>query len=124
MSRSRASCGSVFNEQYSLTFTEETEIRYRTETHVDPETGEETEEEVPYEWRILNVKLTATPLENLAVSRMNEEQKEICEILLQTKGNRQYVKNCLWDKLAALCHQLLRLPGTPHQRGKELPYRR
>ncbi len=83
----------LFQEQYSLSFSEETEIRYRTETSVDPETGEETEEEVPYEWRILNVKLTVTPLENLVVSRMNADQKEICEILLQTKGNRQYVKN-------------------------------
>lgn len=83
----------LFNEQYSLTFTEETEIRYRTEAHIDPETGEETEEEVPYEWHILNVKLTATPLANLVVQRMSTEQKEICEILLQTKGNRQYVKN-------------------------------
>ena len=83
----------LFNEQYSLTFTEETEIRYRTETRVDPETGEETEEEVPYEWHILNVKLTATPLANLVVQRMSAEQKEICEILLQTKGNRQYVQD-------------------------------
>lgn len=83
----------LFNEQYSLSFTEETEIRYRTETHVDPETGEETEEEVPYEWHILNVTLTSTPLENLIVSRMSTGQREICEILLQTKGNRQYVKN-------------------------------
>lgn len=83
----------LFSEQYSLSFTEETEIRYRTETHVDPETGEETEEEVPYEWHILNVTLASTPLENLIVSRMNTDQREICEILLQTKGNRQYVKN-------------------------------
>lgn len=83
----------LFQEQYHLSFTEETEIRYRTETSVDPETGEETEEEVPYEWHILNVKLTVTPLENLVVSRMNAEQKEICEILLQTKGNRQYARN-------------------------------
>ena len=83
----------LFNGQYSLSFSEETETRYRTETSVDPETGEETEEEVPYEWHILNVTLTSTPLENLVVSRMNADQKEICEILLQTKGNRQYVKN-------------------------------
>ena len=83
----------LFDEQYSLTFTEETEIRYRTETHVDPDTGEETVEEVPYEWHFMNVKLTATPLANLVVQRMSAEQKEICEILLQTKGNRQYVKN-------------------------------
>lgn len=83
----------LFNGQYSLSFSEETETRYRTETSVDPETGEETEEEVYYEWHILNVTLTSTPLENLVVSRMNADQKEICEILLQTKGNRQYVKN-------------------------------
>ena len=83
----------LFEEQYSLSFTEETETRYRTETHTDPETGEQTEEEVAYEWRILNVKLTSTPLENLVVSRMSTDQKEICEILLQTKGNRQYVQN-------------------------------
>lgn len=83
----------LFQEQYSLSFSEETEIRYRTETVIDPETGEETEEEVPYEWRILNVTLASVPMENLVVSRMSAEQKEICEILLQTKGNRQYVKN-------------------------------
>ena len=83
----------LFNGQYFLSFTEETEIRYRTGTSIDPETGEGTEEEVPYEWRILNVTLTSTPLENLVVSRMDADQKEICEILLQTKGNRQYVKN-------------------------------
>lgn len=83
----------LFGEQYSLAFTEETEIRYRTETATDPETGEETEREVPYEWHILNVKLTSVPLENLAASRMSADQKEICEILLQTKGNRQYVEN-------------------------------
>lgn len=83
----------LFSQQYSLTFTEETETRYRTETVIDPETGEETEEEVPYEWHILNVTLTSVPLENLIVSRMDADQKEICEILLMTKGNRQYVKN-------------------------------
>ena len=83
----------LFNSQYSLTLTEETEIRTRTETHTDPDTGEETEVEVEYEWHILNVQLTAIPMENLVVSRMSSEQKEICELLLMTKGNRQYVKN-------------------------------
>ena len=83
----------LFSQQYSLTFTEETETRYRTETVIDPETGEETEEEVPYEWHILNVTLTSVSLENLIVSRMDTEQTEICEILLATKGYRQYVQN-------------------------------
>ena len=35
----------LFQEQYTLSFSEETEIRYRTETSVDPETGEETQED-------------------------------------------------------------------------------
>ncbi len=83
----------LFGAQYSLTYTEETEIRYRTETETDPETGEETEAEVPYEWHILNVKLSVTPLGNVIVPRMDSEQKEICEILLSTKGCRQYVGN-------------------------------
>lgn len=83
----------LFEEQYTLSFSEETEIRYRTVTESDSETGEETEVQEPYEWRILNVKLTAKPFANLIVTKMNAEQKELCEILLQTKGNRQYVKN-------------------------------
>ena len=83
----------LFESQYTLTYTEETEIRYRTEPFTDPETGECYEEEVPYEWHILNVQLSTTPMPNLIVSRMNQEQREICEVLLESKGNRQYVKN-------------------------------
>ncbi len=48
----------IFEAQYELTLTEEVEIRYRTETSTDPETGETTTEEVPYEYYILNVTLT------------------------------------------------------------------
>ena len=83
----------LFAEQYTLTFTEETETCSRTETQTDPETGETIEVDVPYEWKILNVKLDAAPMANLIVARMTADQKEICEILLQTKGNRQYVQN-------------------------------
>ena len=42
----------IFEAQYELTLTEEVEIRYRTETSTDPETGETTTEEVPYEYYI------------------------------------------------------------------------
>lgn len=83
----------IFEEQYSLTFTEETEIRYRTETVTDPETGEETEQEVPYEWHILNIDLTARSFEDLTASRMKADQAEIHALLMKTKGNRQYVSN-------------------------------
>lgn len=83
----------LFDAQYNLTYEEETEIRYRTETYTDPETGMETEVEVPYEWQILNVRLKVIPLDSIILSRMESSQKEICEILLTTKGNRQYVGN-------------------------------
>ena len=56
----------IRDRQYTLTLTEETEIRYRTETSTDPETGETTTEEVPYEYHILNVKLTNKPISEIA----------------------------------------------------------
>ena len=43
----QAELARVFAAQYQLTLTEEVEIRYRTETSTDPETGETTSEEVP-----------------------------------------------------------------------------
>lgn len=83
----------LFNQQYSLTFTEEVEIRYRTEITIDPDTGDEIEEEVSYEYTILNVELTAKSMESIVASQMDADQREICELLLITKGNRQYVHN-------------------------------
>ena len=62
----QAELARVFAAQYQLTLTEEVEIRYRTETSTDPETGETTSEEVPYEYYILNVKLTSKPISAVA----------------------------------------------------------
>ena len=78
----------VFNEQYTLTITEDVEIRYRTETSTDPETGETTSEEVPYEYYILNVKLTNTPLSSIAQERLTAEQLEMYRVYLETSGNK------------------------------------
>lgn len=89
----QAALRQIFEEQYSLSFVEETEIRYRTETHTDPDTGEEYEVEVSYEWHIVNINLSAGSFGELVVARMDAGQRQICEILLQTKGNRQYVSN-------------------------------
>lgn len=61
----QAELASVFTAQYKLTLTEEVETRYRTETSTDPETGETSSEEVPYEYYILNVKLEAVLLQHL-----------------------------------------------------------
>ena len=51
----QAELNRVFAMQYTLTLTEETEIRYRTETSTDPETGETTTEEVPYELSLIHI---------------------------------------------------------------------
>mgnify|MGYP007026341210 CR=1 FL=1 len=57
--------------QYALTLTEEVEIRYRTETSTDPETGETTTEEVPYEYYILHVSLTNRDITTIAPEVFN-----------------------------------------------------
>ena len=83
----------IFAMQYTLTLTEEVEIRYRTETSTDPETGETTTEEVPYEYYILNVTLTNKTLPAVILPRLNEQQREIYTVMQQLKGNKPY----LWE---------------------------
>jgi len=81
----------VFNRQYTLTITEEVEIRYRTETSTDPETGETSSEEVPYEYYILNVKLTNTPLSSIAEEHLTPEQLSMYRVYLETSGNKPLI---------------------------------
>ena len=83
----------IFELQYTLTLTEEVEIRYRTETSTDPDTGETTTEEVPYEYYILNVTLTNKTLPAVILPRLNEQQREIYIVMQQLKGNKPY----LWE---------------------------
>lgn len=88
----------MFAEQYSLSFTPETEIRTRTETrsdtYTDPETYTDTYEvEVEYEWYVLNITMTARSFTDVAVPRLNSDQREIYELLIRSKGNRQYLSN-------------------------------
>lgn len=97
----------LFEAQYKLTLTEEVETRYRTETRTgtststDPETGETTTEEyeyeveVAYEYYILHVRLENRTLPAVVVSRLDGEQKELYDILLELKGNKPY----LWDDI-------------------------
>ena len=97
----------LFEAQYKLTLTEEVETRYRTETRTgtststDPETGETTTEEyeyeveVAYEYYILHVRLENRTLPAVIASRLDGEQKELYDILLELKGNKPY----LWDDI-------------------------
>ena len=81
----------IFSMQYTLTLTEEVEIRYRTETSTDPETGETTTEEVPYEYYILNVKLTYKPISELAEELLTPQQLEMYRVYLETSGNKPLI---------------------------------
>ena len=81
----------IFARQYTLTLTEEVEIRYRTETSTDPETGETTTEEVPYEYYILNVKLTNKPISELAEELLTPQQLEMFHVYLETSGNKPLI---------------------------------
>ena len=81
----------IFARQYTLTLTEEVEIRYRTETSTDPETGETTTEEVPYEYYILNVKLTNKLISELAEELLTPQQLEMFHVYLETSGNKPLI---------------------------------
>jgi len=82
----------VFEVQYELTLTEEVEIRYRTETSTDAD-GNETSEEVSYEYYILHVTLKNRTLPAVVNTRLDMEQKEIYSVMQELKGNKPY----LWE---------------------------
>ena len=85
----------VFEQQYKLTLTETVEVRYRTETRTDTWTDEDGnthtdtyEVEVPYDYYILNVKLTNSSIHTVANNLLTPEQLEMYNVYLQTKGNK------------------------------------
>ena len=84
----QAEIQALFEKQYTLTLREEIQTRYRTETSTDPETGETTTEEIPYDYYILHVTLTNKNIEALAGELLTPEQKEMFDIYMETKGNK------------------------------------
>lgn len=90
----------LFDKQYILTETVETETRYRTETRIgtttytDPETGEtitetyEYEVQVPYTYYICTVELENFNLSHVPVYIMSEEQLSMYATYMSTLGNR------------------------------------
>ena len=69
----------VFSAQYTLTLTEE--IQIRTYTDEDGDTHE-------YEYRILHVKLESRPISSLATELLSPEQLEMYQVYRQTLGNK------------------------------------
>ena len=80
----------VFNAQYQLTLTEEVEVRYRTETRTDSE-GNSYTVEVPYNYFILNVKLTSKPISSVVTELLTQDQLEMYQVYRSTLGNKPLI---------------------------------
>ena len=78
----------LFDKQYILTENVVVETRYRTETSTDPETGETTSEEVPYDYYICYVTLENFDLSHVPVYIMDEEKLSFYALYMSTLGNR------------------------------------
>lgn len=72
----------VFSAQYTLTLTEE--IQIRTYTDEDGDTHE-------YEYRILHVKLESRPISSLATEFLTPDQLEMYQVYRQTLGNKPLI---------------------------------
>jgi murein DD-endopeptidase MepM/ murein hydrolase activator NlpD len=91
----------IFNEQYTLIFDSSMEIRYRTEAYTDCWVDSKGEVhcytytvQVPYEWHILTVTLTAQNFVEVITPRLTtQDEQERYELLMKIKGNRQYIGN-------------------------------
>lgn len=87
----RSELNSIFNEQYDYTLTRIVEVRYRTVWHssYDPVSGYSSSwsTQEPYDWFVLKVKLETKNLETIILSRMDDDEKDLYEALVDTKGN-------------------------------------
>lgn len=86
----QAELQALFAQQYTLTITEEIEVRYRTETHTD-ENGDTYTVEVPYNYYILNVTLKNKAISVIAGEALTAEQKEMYDIYMETLGNKPHL---------------------------------
>ena len=80
----------IFDLQYTLTVTPTVEVRYRTETRTDSK-GNSYTVQVPYNYYILNVSLTNTPISSLAPSLLTPEQFDMFRVYLETSGNKPLI---------------------------------
>ena len=88
LSQVQGTLAMLFDKQYTLTETVVVQTRYRTETSTDPETGETTSEEVPYDYYICYVTLDNFDLSHLPVYIMGEDQVSMYAVYMATLGNR------------------------------------
>ena len=90
---------SLFDKMYHLTTTQVIEVRYRTETRTESyetvdEDGNVTthtreyEVEVPYNYYILNVKLTSKSINEVVSHTLSTEELQMYNVYRQTLGNK------------------------------------
>lgn len=98
-SEMQAEIESLFSDMYKLTTTQVVEVRYRTETRTGSytttdSTGNSTTHtytytvQVPYNYYILNVKLTSKSINEIANSNLTDEELEMYNVYRQTLGNK------------------------------------
>jgi murein DD-endopeptidase MepM/ murein hydrolase activator NlpD len=80
----------LFNEQYTLTFTETVETYY-----ADPDDTDENGDYEPFAWEILTTSLTTLPLSDLTLDHLSAEGLAHYTVLLESQGARQYLGNPL-----------------------------
>jgi len=81
----------IFGGQYTLTFTPSVEARYRTVTKTDPNTRASYNVREAYDWHVMTVALAARPFSDIIMPRLSSEEYMHYELLMQTKGSRQYI---------------------------------
>ena len=91
----QAELAALFAQQYTLTLTPVTEVRYRTETRTGHYTDADGNShsytytvQVPYNYYILNVSLTNRSLGSVALNNLTPEQAEMYAVYMETKGNK------------------------------------
>ena len=95
----QAELAALFAQQYALTLSPVTEVRYRTETHYgtstytdeDGNTYEESysyEVQVPYNYYILYVSLANRDLGSVAHANLTAGQTEMYYVYMETRGNK------------------------------------
>ncbi len=94
-SEMQAEIESLFDDMYNLTTTQVVEVRYRTERRTGSYTDSEGNShsysytvQVPYNYYILNVKLTSKSINDIANTNLTAEELEMYNVYRQTLGNK------------------------------------
>jgi hypothetical protein len=96
----QAELAALLSQQYTLTVTLITEVRYRTESRIGYYWDDEGylqsyyyTVEVPYHYNILNVSLVNHGVGSVALSNLTPEQYEMYLVYMETKGNKPELFN-------------------------------